>query len=298
MPIDGSEVVKAVSGAAKMTEVRRIGMSLRRDRRYRRTGRARGAVLMRGAESTGKSAGRAPVMVSATLATALALAGCASQEPAVPVPAEQTEPVVVGADARVAQQAVMAEVYVGALERRGRGAAPIVEVPADERMLAVQSGTVTLSFGCTGELLGLIDPATARELAEEYLADDDPGKALSAEWRDRVYGAMSAALPGEIMATDPSNAQGCGREDGLDEDEAAALEARVDEDPGAVLPQHIVPFYLKPALTRADRVHVLNRVAGSLSTEELDDLTTRVTAGENPSEVAAEWLDTSRFTTG
>ena len=100
------------------------------------------------------------------------------------------------------------------------------------------------------------------------------------------------------MATDPPNAQGCGREDGFDEDEAAALEARVDEDPGAVLPQHIVPFYLKPALTRADRVNVLNRVAGSRSTEELDDLTTRVTAGENPSEVAAEWLDTSRFTTG
>ncbi|UBI03084.1 type 2 periplasmic-binding domain-containing protein [Corynebacterium freneyi] len=253
---------------------------------------------MRGAESTGTSTARLPVMLSATLATTLVLAGCASQDPAVPVPAEQSEPVVVGADARIAQQAVMAEVYAGALERRGREAAPVVEVPADERMLAVQSGTVTLSFGCTGELLGLIDPATARELAEEYLADDDPGKALSAEWRDRVYGAMSAALPGEIMATDPSNAQGCGREDGLDEDEATALEARAHEDPGAVLPQHIVPFYLKPALTRADRVNVLNRVAGSLSTEELDDLTTRATAGENPSEVAAEWLDTSRFTTG
>ena len=119
--------------------------------------------------------------------------------------------------------------YAGALERRGRDASAIIEVPADERMLAVQSGTVTLSFGCTGELLGLIDPATARELAEEYIADDDPGKALSAEWRDRVYAAMSAALPGEIMATDPSNAQGCGREDGLGEDEAAELEAAAAE---------------------------------------------------------------------
>lgn len=278
--------MKAVSGAGNMTEDRRIGMSLRRDRPSRRTGGERSS-----------SSGRRPVLAAA-LTGALVLTGCASQEPAVPVPAEQMEPVVVGADARIDQQAVMAEVYAGALERRGRDASAIVEVPADERMLAVQSGTVTLSFGCTGELLGLIDPATARELAEEYIADDDPGKALSAEWRDRVYAAMSAALPGEIMATDPSNAQGCGREDGLGEDEAAELEAAAAEDPGAVLPQHIVPFYLKPALTRADRVNVLNRVAGSLSTEELDDLTERVAAGEEPSEVAAEWLDTSRFTTG
>ncbi len=266
--------------------VGRIGKSLRRMRDARRTGGRRAS-----------SSRRIPVTAGA-LAGTLALTACASQDPALPTPSTQREPVSVGADARIAQQAVMAEVYVGALERRGRGSSGVVEVPSDERMQAVQSGTVTLSFGCTGELLGLIDPATARELAKEYIADDDPGKAMSAEWRDRVYGAMSAALPGEIMATDPSNAQGCGREDGLTEGERAQLEAAADEDPGAVLPQHIVPFYLKPAMTRADRVNVLNRVAGSLSTKELEGLTRRVREGREPNAVAAEWLDTSRFTTG
>ena len=89
---------------------------------------------------------------------------------------------------------MLGEVYVGAMERRGRGAEAVIDVPSEERMQAVQSGGVTLSFGCTGELLGLIDPVTARELADEYIADDDPGKALSPEWRDRVYAAVSSAL--------------------------------------------------------------------------------------------------------
>lgn len=277
--------MKAGDPAAHVTADRRIGKSLRPDRGFRRTSGRWASPGKRGA-------------VPVVLAAALALTGCASQDPAVPASAEQREPVLVGADLADDQQAVLAEVYAGALERKGRDTSGTVEVSSDERMRAVQSGEVTMSFGCTGELLGIIDPTTARQLAEEYAADDDPGKAMSAEWRDRVYGAMSAALPGEIMATDPSNAQGCGRENGLSEDEAKRLEARAADDPGAVLPQHIVPFYLKPALTRANRVDALNRVAGSLSTDELDELTDRVRDGGEPSEVAREWLDTSRFTTG
>ncbi|WP_295627181.1 hypothetical protein [uncultured Corynebacterium sp.] len=253
----------------------RIGTSLRRRGARRRTGAA-----------------------VVALVGGLALAGCASQDPRVPAPREQEEAVRVGADGSDAQQTVLAEVYVGALERRGRNADAVTDVPADERVSAVRTGAVTLSFGCTGELLGLLDPVTAAQLAEEYVADDDPGKALSPEWRDRVYGAMSAAMPGEVMATDPSNAQGCGMEDGRDDAEVAALEAAVDEDPGAVLPQHIVPFYLKPALTRGERTDVLNRVAGSMSSDELDEITDDVLDGGDPQAVASEWLDTSRFTTG
>ena len=264
---------------------RRIGKILRRHRLRRRT--------------VGLSIGRGPgALLSAGVAGALVLSGCASQDPGVPEPPVQTQPITVGADLADAQQAVLGEVYVGAMERRGRGAEAVIDVPSEERMQAVQSGGVTLSFGCTGELLGLIDPVTARELADEYIADDDPGKALSPEWRDRVYAAVSSALPGEIMATDPSNAQGCGREDGLSDAEAAALEASVADDPGAVLPQHIVPFYLKPAMTRSDRVNVLNRVAGSMSTEELDRLTEDVEDGADAAETARDWLDTSRFATG
>ena len=140
---------------------RRIGKILRRHRLRRRT--------------VGRAIGRGPgAVLSAGVVGALVLSGCASQDPGVPEPAAQTQPITVGADLADAQQAVLGEVYVGAMERRGRGAEAVIDVPSEERMQAVQSGGVTLSFGCTGELLGLIDPVTARELADEYIADDDP----------------------------------------------------------------------------------------------------------------------------
>ncbi len=297
---------------------------------------------------------------AAAIIGSIALAGCASQDPAMPDPPAQTAPVVVGADGGDDQQLVLAEVYAGALESRGREA-DVVDVPADERIDAVRTGHVSMAFGCTGELLGILAPDTARQLAEEYEADDDPGKATSAEWRDRIYGAMSEALPGEVMATDPSNAQGCGaetelagqpgsddaadssggsgdagggsRDDSAPEDAgrpqpgvgaggagslgpggsggngdgAGSGVADVGADdiadltsgnPGAALPQHIVPFYLKPTLTRHERVNALNRVAGSLTTDEVAELTEDTRRTREPRAVAEEWLTTSRFATG
>lgn len=237
-------------------------------------------------------------IAAGALAATVALAGCASQDPRPPVPEEQKKVVGVGADGSDPQQAVLAEIYAGALDRRGREANVVADVPAEMLVQTVRSGEATLAFGCTGELLGALDPVTARALAEEFIADDDPGKALSATWRDRVYGAMSEALPGELMATDPSNAQGCGMEDGRTDAEWRQLEGGVADSPGAVLPQHVVPFYLKPTLTRAERTDVLNRVAGSLTSEDLEELTAKVAAGQEPAGVAAQWLDTSRFATG
>ena len=64
------------------------------------------------------------------------------------------------------------------------------------------------------------------------------------------------------------------------------------------LPQHIVPFYLKPTLTRHERVNALNRVAGSLTTDEVAQLTEDTRRTREPHSVAEEWLTTSRFATG
>lgn len=296
----------------------------------------------------------------------VALAGCTGEDPAMPDPAAQTAPVVIGADGGDDQQRVLAEVYSGALESRGRES-EIVDVPAAERVDAVRTGHVGMAFGCTGELLGLLAPGVARQLADEYEADDDPGKATSAEWRDRVYVAMSEALPGEVMATDPSNAQGCGAEaelagqpggddtadtsssggdgaaanagsdggggaenagrpqpgvgaggagslgpggsggdsgsgggsgSGLADVGANDISGEATPNPGAALPQHIVPFYLKPTLTRHERVNALNRVAGSLTTDEVAALTEDTRRTREPRTVAQEWLATSRFATG
>ena len=71
---------------------RRIGKILRRHRLRRRT--------------VGLSIGRGPgAVLSAGVVGALVLSGCASQDPGVPEPAAQTQPITVGADLADAQQA-------------------------------------------------------------------------------------------------------------------------------------------------------------------------------------------------
>ncbi|WP_448851186.1 hypothetical protein [Corynebacterium sp. 335C] len=285
------------------------------------------------------------VATAAVTASALTLAACgggagidAVREPMPVEPSSQTEPVVVAADGKLPEQTALAEVYAGGFARVGRDASTRLDVPLEMRVDAVRSGSATMSFGCTGELLVLMDRETALQLAIEYQADEDPGKALSPEWRDRVYGAMSAALPGDLMATDPSNAQACAwlddarnasaegaafggmRDDvpspapapdapaGAPEGEGAGAPVGVaplgpdssDLEIAAALPRHLVPFYRKPALDRRDRVEVLNRIAGSISTKEVRELTKAVAepGAEPAADLARKWLETSRFTTG
>lgn len=218
---------------------------------------------------------------AALAAAALALAGCAA-EPGPEPPAAQAGAATVAQDPAVVEQRVLGEVYAGAFGRVGR-AARTTPVALPDRVAAVRAGAATVGFGCTGELLRLLDPDTAAELHAEYAAVADPAKDRDPGWRDRTYAAMSAALPGEVMATDPSNAIACtwlgGAEDGY-------------------LPQHLVPFYRKPALDRRQRVEVLNRVAGSISTGEVAELVAEVDAGAEPAAVARRWLGASRFATG
>lgn len=212
-----------------------------------------------------------------------ALTACTSQEPLPGQPIEQQEPIIVGANGNIPEQRVLADVYAGAFDRVGREASTDLDVGVDQRVDAVRMGQVTVSFGCTGELLQRLNPSEAEALHEEYAADDNPNKASDPEWRDRVYDAMSRSFPGDVMATDPSNAQAC------------SWLAEDDED---YLPQHLVPFYKKPALDRHQRVEVLNRLAGSISTSEIQEMTEDYSDGESPEAIATEWLGSSRYATG
>lgn len=219
----------------------------------------------------------------------LALAGCASQDPVAERPSVQTDPVTVGVNYDLAEQMVLGEVYAQGFGRVGREGSVVGLVDSNARVQAVADGEVTMSFGCTGELLGLLDPATARSLADEYRNDTAEDKATNAQWKDRVYNAFSKALPGDVMATDPGETVGC---DWLGDTEQ---ERAVSANPGAVLPQFVVPFYRKPALVRQERVEVLNRVAGSLNTKDLSAMVERVREGEDSSTVAEQWVSGSEF---
>lgn len=220
---------------------------------------------------------------ASVIALATFLSACSDQEPLPDRPLEQQEDIIVGANGFIPEQRLLAEIYTGGFDRVGREATMDLEVAVADRVDAVRTGVVTVSFGCTGELLQRLNPSEAEAIHEEYAADDNPNKASDPEWRDRVYDAMSASFPGDVMATDPSNAQAC---DWLSD---------ADED---YLPQHLVPFYKKPALDRHQRVEVLNRIAGSISTGEIDEMNEDVADGEAPDEIAREWLNTSRFATG
>lgn len=203
-------------------------------------------------------------------------------EPEPATPAAQEGAVIVAADGGVAEQAVLAEAYAGALGLAGRETEVRLDVPLAGRVDAVRSGAATLSFGCTGELLALQDPARARELADAYAADDDPGKATSAAWRDEVTRAMNASLPADVMATDPADAQAC---------------TWLGEDPE--LPQYLVPFYAKPALTRATRVAALNRIAGTITTDDIRGMSAEAgRPGADPAGIAGHWLRTGSFAEG
>ncbi len=229
----------------------------------------------------GGFARRGGACAALSLFASLGLVACAEQEPAAQEPAVQQEPVVVTAVTDSADQELLQEIYTQAFGRVGRAAEKGALVADDERITAVRNGQATVAFGCTGELLGLLDPQRAEQLSDEYVADDDPGKQYSAQWRDEVYVAMSESLPGELMATDPSNAQACTEVSG--------------DNPGAELPQYLVPLYRIPALDRHERVEVLNRVAGSITTAEIAEMLERVEEGESAGEVAGDWIATSRF---
>ena len=228
------------------------------------------------------------VMV-AGLGAATVLAGCSSQDPAPAIPAVQEAPVTIGVDFNIPEQEVLAEMYSQTFPTKERESSVVGLVDSDLRVQAVVDGEVTMSLGCTGELLGILNPTIAKELAAEYEADPSPDKATSGEWKDRVYQAFSTSLPGDLMATDASSITGCNWLGDTEKERAQSM------NPGAVLPQYIVPFYRTPALVREERVDVLNRVSGTVSAREYASMVKKVRKGEDPADNASEWLTNRGF---
>lgn len=111
-------------------------------------------------------------------------------------------------------------------------------VPADERISAVRNGDVGLVFGCTGEFIDLLDPHKGQQLRDLFAEQSNPDMA---EWRDISHSTMLAALPADVAASIPGEAQGC-----------------TDDS----LPQNVVAVYQKDLLTREQRTAVNNATAG------------------------------------
>ena len=206
----------------------------------------------------------ASLIATATcLATVTSLTACADSEP---------EQYLVGVPEQSLGNAPMPERYADAFGRylvrglNGDGRKAEREpVPADNRMRQLRTGDITVSFGCTGELLELLDRNRAMDLrrdfkkqnqetttsaknaeaagATEATGEATTGSAAAArseeEWKTLVYDELLSTLPQEIGATVPGEATPC-----LD----------------STLPQHAVVIYAKRVVGR-DELGRLNSVA-------------------------------------
>lgn len=113
-----------------------------------------------------------------------------------------------------------------------------VPVAAPDRLTELRSGAVDVVFGCTGEFIDLLDPHKGEQLRLLFEEQEQPDPA---EWRDISHSTMLAALPSDVMASIPGEAQGC-----------------ADES----LPQNLVAIYQKDLLSREQRTAVNNATAG------------------------------------
>ncbi|MCL0120929.1 hypothetical protein [Corynebacterium pygosceleis] len=185
------------------------------------------------------------------------LSGCAP-EPAGEPGESEFRPVQISVNSSSIEQRILGEMYQRTLRSHDRDAYLTLETTSNDnqRIERLNERRADLVVGCTGELLHQLNPVAAEELSAQYTAAVASGDVdrNSGEWREKVYSALVGSLPGNMMATDPSNALGC------------------EDYDGPELPQNIVPVYRKPMLDRRDRL-ILNSVGGTISTADIRELT-------------------------
>lgn len=164
---------------------------------------------------------------------------------------EQSEPFLIGVPEKPVGNAPMPERYAEAFGRylvrelNGDGRKGERQpVPADQRTRQLRTGEINVTFGCTGELLDLLDRNRAMELRQE-LKKEDGGEEVDEKYL--VYDKLLSSLPQEVGATLPGDATPC-------------------ED--SSLPQNAVVLYAKQVVGR-DELRKLNSVALGTSMEML-----------------------------
>jgi len=168
---------------------------------------------------------------------------------------EQPEPFLIGVPEKPVGHAPMPERYSEAFgrylvrelngdDRKGERQ----PVPADQRTRQLRTGEINVTFGCTGELLDLLDRNRAMELRHELKKEGgEGGNGEEVDEKYLVYDELLSSLPQEVGATLPGDATPC-------------------ED--SSLPQNAVVLYAKRVVGR-DELRKLNSVALGTSMEML-----------------------------
>lgn len=189
----------------------------------------------------------------------------------------EDEHYVIGIAPDSTEQAVLGEIYRVVLESVGQ-ATEVRETPAaaeDSAVEVVRSGAADMAIGCTGTLLGQIDPQQAEQAREELGDESGESDKNDVSAAEDIYEYTVAGFPGGVMTIDPSPAEGC---------------AAAGEQPGeGDLPNSIIPVFEKLELNRG-QVYRLNYVTRLLRTEEVSDMVSDVDNGRDVGEVVTEWM--------
>ncbi|MBD0023309.1 hypothetical protein GII33_07775 [Gordonia pseudamarae] len=146
---------------------------------------------------------------------------------------------------------VVANIYTGALRRGGADVSETVTIGDDARLLEKMSAAEVDLFGAfTGTLLTSLAPQATSMTAED------------------VFVELNHSLPQGVSVGDPT------------------LVVTGEPAPRA---QVLVPVYRSAALSRKD-MKTVNKVAGELTTADLEALADRAAQGGEPGDLAAAWL--------
>ncbi len=146
---------------------------------------------------------------------------------------------------------VVAGIYAGALRRGGADVSERVLIGDDRRLLEAMSAADVDLFGAlTGTLLTGLAPQAVSLTADE------------------VFTELNHSLPQGVSVGDPT---------------------LVTADDQAGRAQVLVPVYRSAALSQREMKSV-NKVAGELTTADLETLTDRARNGSEPRDLAASWL--------
>ena len=182
-----------------------------------------------------------------------ALTACAEHEPRRDQQVDRERAVTISVNVNSLEQLVLGEVYQRILAHEGRQTVLVMEddITVSGRMDRLAEGRADFIIGCTGDLLGVVNPTTAEELVDSLESADTPAEEAGAA--DEVYRAFVGSLPTSTTTTDPSPAQGC----------TAGQEAE--------LPQNIVPVF-RAAMLDGSEVAAVQGVTKLMTTADVSDM--------------------------
>lgn len=214
---------------------------------------------------------RISILTAAVVFSVSALAGCSANEPTrSPLP-DRERAVNISVNSSSTEQLVLGQVYDRILKHEGRETALSLEDNFMEktRLQRFVEGEADFVIGCTGEMLEILNPNTAEEIAGDLDTAETPAEEAAAA--DEVYAAFVGSLPGIAKTTDPSPAQGC------------------PNSPDSGLPQNIVPVFRAAMLDGSERAAVQG-VTKLMTTQDIEDMVEYADEHQDVGEAVDQWI--------